>query len=76
MIANKILNTGKTLLISSLFAFAMLSVQGCYSKTEQVKSSCQSKKCGGDMKCQSGKCGTAKEATPAKCASGKCGEGK
>ncbi len=79
MTTNTLLKTGKVLLISSLLAFAAISLQACNDQAKEVKtaktlkSNCQMKKCGASMKCKSGKCGTAKTM---KCQAGKCGDAK
>ena len=69
----------KTILISALFAFALLSVQGCSEKTTAAATHNEAGmgvgKCGDGMqgKCNVGKCGASLKAKGLKCGTGKCG---
>ena len=69
----------KNLLISSLFAFAILTFQGCAEKSTDTASKTSSSmgvgKCGTGMqgKCGTGKCGATLKADGMKCGTGKCG---
>ncbi len=73
----------KNIIISLLFAFAFLSLQGCAEKTPttQAKATTHNEagmgvgKCGTGMqgKCSVGKCGTSLKHGGIKCGTGKCG---
>jgi len=71
----------RNILIGALFAFAMLSVQGCAEKTTAAattESGLGVGKCGTGMqgKCGTGKCGTKIKDRGMKCGTGKCGSTK
>lgn len=78
MKSTTVFHNGKNLLIATLFAFAMISMQGCYEKVSTPtveKSSLGVGKCGAGMqgKCGTGKCGATLKADGMKCGTGKCG---
>lgn len=78
MKSTTVFHNGKNLLIGALFAFTMISMQGCYEKVNTPtveKSSLGIGKCGTGMqgKCGTGKCGAALKADGMKCGTGKCG---
>jgi len=76
----------KNIIISLLFAFAFLSLQGCAENTPatQAKAATHNEagmgvgKCGTGMqgKCNTGKCGTSLKDKGMKCGTGKCGSAK
>jgi len=65
----------KKLLLTSMFAFAMVATTGCYETNAAVKSA---GKCGAGMKgkCGTGKCGAKLKDKGMKCGTGKCGSAK